>query len=65
MLSRKHYVVIAAVIDNARKDASRTAFDVNGAAACSKITHELANYFASDNPAFNRAKFLAACGVQS
>ncbi len=56
MLSRKHYQAIAAIVADAT--------DTGDVIHVSDLTRRLADYFTRDNPAFDRAKFLAACGVQ-
>jgi hypothetical protein len=57
-MTRKDYVLIAAVI-KAASDApgysERNAF----------VAFALADALALDNPRFDRARFLTACGVQS
>lgn len=69
MLSKKHYESIAAVIASRVKTLEHpevegyfedgSAFD-----EVESIANELADYFATDNPAkFDRARFLRACGV--
>ena len=57
-MTRKDYVAIAAAI----KDAGER-FNMDGAG--NYLAHQLAALLARDNPRFDRARFLAACGVQS
>lgn len=53
MLSRKHYKAIAKIIvDAGYKWLYRK-----------RISNDMADYFATDNPQFNRQKFLDACGI--
>lgn len=51
-MTKKHFEAIAAVLKDA-KDAT------NGQ---SYIAGRLADYFASQNPRFDKARFLRACG---
>ena len=64
-MTRKDYVLIAAALKRAREygiDHERsTAPDETLDAACFALEHALAQ----DNPRFDRARFLKACGVQS
>lgn len=59
MLTEKHIKAIAGIIkpcvlvSKARKDGAQT----------SNIAYGLANYFATQNPKFDRQKFLDACGL--
>jgi hypothetical protein len=68
-LSRKHYCAVAAILADPvvhvqtgpeYKSRPATPSDVRIA-----FIHEFANMFAADNPNFDRARFLAACKVQS
>lgn len=61
-MTRKDYVLIAAALNGACPDTRRLVREYNGwhVAVCA-----LANALAADNPAFDRARFLKACGVQS
>jgi hypothetical protein len=36
-----------------------------GANIARPIAKDLADYFAQDNPKFNRSRFLEACGIES
>ena len=56
-MTRKDYIAIAAVF-KVRKDR-------DNADALREIAYDLADVFKRDNPNFDRARFLAACGVQS
>lgn len=59
MLSKRHYVAIAA-----RIKANMEAYHPYAIPAA-QWPQLLADYFASDNPRFDRAKFLAACGIET
>ena len=62
MMTKKHYVAMAYILKDIRKaDTDR------GTEARDVLTYTakaLANYFASENPRFDRARFLAACGLE-
>lgn len=64
MFTRQHYKAIAEIIrfeytafDGTGED------DYEGKLTIRNITNNLADYFADDNPLFNRQKFLKACGL--
>jgi hypothetical protein len=79
-LSRKHYCAVAAVI-GFEKDPLVALSRIDDIAAVlprkqgkairsivwgdGELVPQLADYFASDNPNFDRSRFLAACKVQS
>ena len=70
MLSRKHYTAVAAEIVLARNRATGTnqsvedkCFDEGWKCALEQAALGLARVFASDNPSFDRQRFLAACGL--
>jgi hypothetical protein len=65
-MTRKDYILIAAALKEAKRQIPEGGahatweYIANATAAC-----VLAHSLASDNPRFDRARFLAACGVQS
>jgi hypothetical protein len=59
-MTRKDYQVIAQIIKQNREDFVE--FE-DGHTLTGIIAHQFANYAEQDNPRFNRAKFLTACGV--
>lgn len=61
-MSRKDYKAIAAVINKVVSDNSQ---DEGKPDLLVSITQGIADYMASDNPLFNRGKFLKACGVMA
>ena len=63
-MTRKDYIAIAAAIaDGALINcATQTELAMNNATRC-KIAGQLADLMARDNPRFDRARFLKACGV--
>jgi len=60
-MTRKDYVAIAAAINQAVPLYPSPA----GANALRCVSLEIADKMANDNPRFDRARFLKACGVQS
>lgn len=67
-MTRKDYVAIAQAIKQACDNPNH--FYVSGAESkylqgCNSVAVAVANTMARDNPAFDRARFLKACGVQS
>jgi len=58
-MSKKDYVAVARAVDRNIEDEGN---DDAYKASC-RLAERLADVFAADNPRFDRAKFLAACGV--
>lgn len=56
-LTKKHYEAISRTLVQYR------AQDNDGEYITDMIASDLADYFTQDNPKFNRARFLQACGV--
>jgi len=56
-MSRKDYVAIAAILHDID-----TEYDDGEEAVVRVIARELADYFKSDNPNFDRDRFYEACG---
>ena len=54
-MSRKDYIAIAAVLKSQMLLAPYVAL----------VANDLCEIFKTDNPAFNRDRFLAACGIQN
>jgi hypothetical protein len=62
-MTKKHYEAIETILAEYRP--SPDANDHEDAWwLWTKIVDDLADYFAADNPLFQRDKFLAACGVE-
>jgi len=60
MLSRKHYCAIARIMaDDYPLAENNTPADV-----WQRAVNHLAEYFTQDNPRFDRARFLKACGLE-
>jgi hypothetical protein len=60
-MSRKHYNVIAAALNE-----DRARFDEDGACqfGVDSAARAIADVLAADNPRFDRERFLTACGVE-
>jgi hypothetical protein len=56
MLTKKHFEKIAEVISNHLNEGSGLEAE--------HIADDLSSYFAEDNPLFDRARFLKACGIK-
>lgn len=56
-MTRKHFEAIAALLAEVRKD-----YPAQGAIIPDAVSSRLADYFEKENPRFDRAKFLTACG---
>jgi hypothetical protein len=57
MLTKKDFKAIATIIDN-----NRILID-DYEYICDDVISDLADYLAIQNPAFDREKFITACGV--
>lgn len=65
-MTRKDYVLIATALKSARNIIPGPALDIDSYNhAADSAAYALANALAADNAAFDRARFLKACGVQS
>jgi hypothetical protein len=63
-LSRKHYCAVAAIISrHAVIEGYGPELDSATKRIVGELADDLASMFASDNPNFDRARFLAACKV--
>lgn len=60
MFTRKHYRAIAAMV--AKHTVPHTTYP--GDMVKFNFVNDLADYFAGDNPQFDRERFLTACGVE-
>jgi hypothetical protein len=60
-VTRKHFEVIAAVINNYTGIPNQ---HVSPDAVLEQVARDLAREFKTFNPNFDRARFLAACGVE-
>lgn len=67
MFTRQHYKAIAGIIKDGANSTGRDPHSqfVKGRESTQVyIAVNLADYFAIDNPRFNRDKFMAACGLE-
>jgi hypothetical protein len=68
MLTKKHFKLVASAIAATAPAQLATPSNQLWASGCdfarSYIARRLAAEFALENPAFDRARFLAACGVE-
>jgi len=63
MFTKKHYKAIAEMIQTHQpNDPQENDYCHGKADGMFFLTRDLADYFAKDNPRFDREKFLAACG---
>jgi len=67
-MSKKHYNSIAGIIKSTIDKSKREGWESSQASralvvASESIALDVADFFASENPAFNRSRFLTACGV--
>jgi hypothetical protein len=58
MLTKKDFKVMAAIIDSNRIENQGKTTYIN-----IRAVSDLADYFATKNPEFDREKFLKACGI--
>lgn len=63
MFIRQHYEAIAEIIKSRIEYVSVFTDHTMAKGTCNGIATELADYFAKDNPRFDRDKFLEACGL--
>ena len=66
MLTKKHYKAIAKIVKS--RYTSYDPYDPeedNMAYGIENLMWSLADYFAKDNPQFDKNKFLTACGLDS
>ena len=65
-MTRKDYILIARTLQESNACAQQAAFSTyTPAAALRQYANAIATALASDNPSFDRERFLKACGVQS
>ena len=63
-MTKKHYEMIARIIAQGREEANKdNRFSHGGQTALGLLSARLAKEFEKDNPRFDSAKFLAACGI--
>lgn len=62
-LSRKHYKAISNILDT-RLAAAKGSGNQDTIEAIRQTAEDLSCYFKTDNQAFQRDRFLEACGIQ-
>ena len=62
-MTRKDYVLIAEVLKGAITYEKEFNKDEKKAFALQAVAHTFSNVLANENPRFDRARFLSACGV--
>lgn len=62
-MTKKHYEMVAHQLSDTRRVNAQLAFGPQAEAVRVYVAEALADEFAADNPNFDRAKFLKACGV--
>lgn len=55
-MTKRHFEAIARIVDR------RRALDAPGDASFFNLVSDLADFFKAENPRFDRARFLTACG---
>ena len=60
-MTRKDYVMIAEILKFNRRDFNE---GEDGLSLLNILAHQFANSLEDDNPRFDRARFLVACGVK-
>lgn len=63
-MTKKHYTAIAAILAKYKNTPLYEA-DYSDYRTMQHIAEALADYFAQDNPKFNRTMFLTACGIET
>jgi len=62
MLSKKHYEALAKMVNNELISGYDTVYK-SEVVGPEPFVHALADYLERDNPNFNRARFMGACGL--
>lgn len=63
-MTKKHYEAIASAIAAERAAAVSQYGHTAHLDALESVADRLANYFATDNPKFDRSRFLEGCGIE-
>ena len=56
MFTRQHYKAIAEILER------HNGIAIHGADYCD-LVEDIADYFATDNPRFDKSRFILACGL--
>lgn len=62
-MTRKHFIAIANIVRDLIIDAPAAGFDEGHTAGVEELARNMADYFVTENPNFDRARFLKACGL--
>ena len=62
-MTRKHFEAIARIIATNKVETPAAGFDEGFDAGVSVVASDLADYLATQNPNFDRQRFLTACGL--
>ena len=67
-MTKKHFIKMAAIIKDTIDKSKRKGWESSDASralvvAAETIALDMADYFAKENPAFDRSRFLASAGV--
>lgn len=64
-MTKKDFEAIARILSahTGRNDLAEPLFDSGWISAAREVSLELAHYMGQDNPNFDRARFLKACGI--
>ena len=57
-MTKKHFIAIAAILNGELRDFG---FSESQSGAIHSIAHELADYFQTINPNFDKERFITAC----
>ena len=63
-MTRKHFKAIAEILRSEIEFAKKDRHCYNCRERLRNVTNELADFCATQNPLFDRAKFLEACGIE-
>lgn len=63
MTTKQHYKAIAEIVKKDGLDYELADMTAAPGSVWSNFAGKLADYFATDNPLFDRDKFMAACGL--
>lgn len=61
MMTKKNFEAVARIIKQNTVEDAAAGFDEGYDAGVQIVASDLADYFASDNPNFDRSRFLEAC----
>ena len=62
-MTKKHYEAIASILERMHPDEDSLSYQYE-LSRFTELAERLADYFATDNPRFDRVRFLTACGIE-